>query len=299
VGVHGGVFPAMSGSNWGGRIALGVGYLALLGIIFSAGYWLVENNYAELHRSYSTYQATAEHDRRATADEISRSCFKSDFTEFSECIAQKIKTYYQQQATNQDLQAQQDMAFWAKALFILGIGQAVLTGLGLLYVWYNLQISREGVKTALQANEVNREVGEAQARAYLTVTKTEIWYDPKSLKPYLTFHIRNSGQSPAFNLLVAYKVRPPEEFAASPSDERVTQYPIANQLAANTEDDFTVLVPRGAAQPNEKDPGSVALFLHLEGMIEYQTVFGVVRKEVSRDCVFSFIHRLQQHFHQF
>jgi hypothetical protein len=174
--------------DWSSRIALGVAYLALLVIAFGASIGLTLNGYAQLQKAYSTYQVTADSDREASANKIESSCFNADRAKFSECLRGEITSYYQKQATNQDLQAQQDMAFWAKALFILGIGQSVLSGLGIYFVLRTLSATRE-------ANEIAKNTANRQLRAYIgysgcKMTRTNDFF-------YIEVCLTNFGQTPA------------------------------------------------------------------------------------------------------
>lgn len=223
----------MSKSNWGDKIGLGVAYLALLVIAFGASIGLTMNGYAELQKAYATYQATADSDREASANKIESTCFNTDRAKFSECLRGQIKSYYQQQATNQDLQAQQDMAFWAKALFFLGIGQAVASLIGIYLVWRTFNETRV-------SNEIAKNTATQELRPYLGVTDVAVnrkrW--PLSLRVidaslvgattnnFLKISLKNFGQTPADEVaVIAYygvansAIRPP----ASIFEENIAQ----------------------------------------------------------------------------
>ncbi|MDX3928704.1 MAG: hypothetical protein QHC90_23225 [Shinella sp.] len=110
------------------------------------------------------------------------------------CLARELEAYEKQANTNKDLQAQQDMAFWAQAVFWLtGLG-TLISGFGLYFVWQSLRQTRQAILT-------DREVGHAQVRAYLSIDTQTPVVRPDTL-PKHEFNIRNTGQSPAYQ--VAY-----------------------------------------------------------------------------------------------
>lgn len=190
--------------NWRDNIAVGVAYVALLIIVFGASAGLILDRYADLQKGYATYQATAQRELNAAADEIARTCIDADRTKLAECFADKIKTYGEQQSANQDLRAQQDMAFWAQALFILGIGQAFLSAFGIYYVARSVRQASEGLVLARDANEVQRDIGQKQVRAYLTCSEGR--YHMNEIWAYCGLFVVNSGQSPAKNVVAEVKL---------------------------------------------------------------------------------------------
>ena len=199
----------MLGSNWRKDLEFGliVAACALILALPIGGLLLAE--YAKVHGTFAAYQQNAERDRKATSEEISKTCFKSDFIAFSTCINEKVAAYYKQQATNQDLKAQQDMAYWAKALLFVGLIQLGFSGAGIILVLRSLDLTRIATNAAVESNRDNREIGEAQIRSYVTIESCK--FDFINTTPgnigVLDIGYSNTGQSPAFNFMVEIGLR--------------------------------------------------------------------------------------------
>lgn len=188
----------MSGSNWRKDFEFGLIALACALLIALPILGLMLGEYAEVHRANATYQENAERDRKATSEVISKACFETDFAIFSKCITEKIAAYYEQQATNQDLQAQQDMAYWAKTLLILGIFQLGFSAFGIYFIWRSLELNRAAITIA-------RETMVAQTRAWLSIKSVKIQkmqVTAEGVAITAQFQIINSGQSPALRTIV-------------------------------------------------------------------------------------------------
>lgn len=192
----------MRADDRNGYIALVICAVAVFILITGAITGLILGEYAKVHQTNAAYQQNGERDRDAASQEISKACFDADFAVFSKCISEKVASYYKQQATNQDLQAQQDMAFWAAALFMLGIAQVVLSGVGIFFIWRSLRLNRDAVTAAVESNTVTREIGEAQVRAYLTCKEGTYTINPFGIGIRIESIILNSGQSPAVQIKV-------------------------------------------------------------------------------------------------
>lgn len=194
----------MSDGSWRKKFDFGI-VLAVCGLLIIlpiAGLMLSE--YAKIHRANAAYQQNAEKDRAAASEEISRSCFNSDFAIFSECITEKIATFYKQQATNQDLQAQQDMAYWAKALFFLGALQFILSSAGIYFIWRSLALNRDAVDVATKTNkfaQVEREPLIAIEDIKLTLANIS----NGSARLGMEVKWRNAGGSAAYGFLIEVK----------------------------------------------------------------------------------------------
>ena len=161
-----------------------------------------------LYQGHADYQKNAQAQRDAASEIIAKTCVRIDGTVIPECLTKEIGTYYQQQATNQDLKAQQDMAYWAMWLLILGVGQVGISGFGIYFIWDSLRLNRVMAKAAIDANAVTREIGKAEVRAYLRVSDVSIEVSQTSTI-YAKIVVSNSGQSPAHNakLTVGLKMR--------------------------------------------------------------------------------------------
>lgn len=90
---------------------------------------------------------------------------------------------------NADLDAQESMAESAGWAAIFAGAALVISCFGTIAIWVSLMQTRETIKN-------NREIGETQARAYLSVPAAEIIFHPTG-RFGINLHIKNSGASPA------------------------------------------------------------------------------------------------------
>lgn len=146
--------------------------------------------------------------------------------------------YFDDWREDKNLEAQQWMMFWAGAMFFV-------TAVGVWYVAGTLDATRAAVEATNRATDETREIGEAQVRAYLSVTKAVV-VEPEYA--YYAFDIivtaKNFGQSPAFNF--NWCVEPSLQYfwgdnrlAPSQSDlPRITPYDTPTILSAGSEATF-------------------------------------------------------------
>jgi Domain of unknown function (DUF6471) len=125
------------------------------------------------------------------------------------------KEQRQEYRENTDLNAQQDMALWAKAMFLATVGSVVLTLIGIVLIWrtlhhtsraadYTKDMVVEAQATTKAANEsvlVTRQIGEAQVRAYLRCKSAKYRILKDSVGA--TLEIENVGQSPAQSVRIS------------------------------------------------------------------------------------------------
>ncbi|CAN7647797.1 hypothetical protein [Mesorhizobium caraganae] len=157
-------------------------------LIFMVGIMsaIILEQYAKVREVYAVYQEHSERDRRDTEKMIAESCFGMDKSAFVKCVSDKFETYDRDQSSNQDLQAQKDMAFWAFCTFLASCVSLAITGLGIYYV-------RNTLLTSIEAT--NHEL-----RAYLSVVPDGI--NPLQIRPMVIGHVRvrNVGQAIAKNV---------------------------------------------------------------------------------------------------
>lgn len=163
----------MSRSNKYGHFTLAILAASGFAIIFMLTWGFISERYARVHESYSRYQQSASTDRRKTADEIARTCEGMKTVAFADCIANRVEAYYRQQATNQDLQAQQDMALWGKWMFIASFAALFATVGGIWLVYLNLREARrvtaqsiKGTKAARKAVKVAKRQADLQEESF-------------------------------------------------------------------------------------------------------------------------------------
>lgn len=165
----------------------GIAALAIIALaaLTAASLFYVWSQKAELDRSYQDYQSKAAEKQDNAADKAADYC-KGIIARgpLLKCAVNQLKAYNQQDSRDQDLKAQQDMAFWAEWLFyvtvIFGSVGAVLTIIG---IWY--------VRNTLL--EIRR-IGEAEIRAYISCLGGNFEFDPQKL--IINVKLKNTGQSP-------------------------------------------------------------------------------------------------------
>lgn len=121
----------------------------------------------------------------------------------------------EEERAKRDLQAQEDMAHWAKwtvGLFITATLEMLITAAGVFLVWRTLLSAREGVKEAKRAADAaentvieTRRVGQAQVRAYLACESGSYSIEGSRATIWPKFY--NSGQSPAKNVRIWGHIR--------------------------------------------------------------------------------------------
>jgi hypothetical protein len=133
-----------------------------------------------------------------------------------DAIPQKneAKDQRQEDADKADLQAQEDMAFWAKLMLWATAITAIITFGGLILIWRTLHHTRRAAdyafdmvneakattQAARDAVAVTQKIGEAQVRAYLTCLEANYKITKKNI--FCTLKIANKGQSPADRIIL-------------------------------------------------------------------------------------------------
>tara|TARA_R110002074_G_C12415655_1_gene655446 strand:+ start:216 stop:1082 length:867 start_codon:yes stop_codon:yes gene_type:complete len=205
--------------------------------------------YAKVQRVYATYQHNAEGDREQTKQEITKSCGDAERVALVRCVGEGLEAYAAKQATNKDLQAQQDMALWSKWTFFVGTFGVFVSILGLGFLFVSLSQTRTAIKD-------NREIGEAQVRAYLSVDGATWEYSSYDFScPVL---IKNYGQSPAQEVSI--------EFALFYSHDENMERRISHTVDGRVEAGGNSLIPAGS-------PRSISLALSWERIAEDDAFF--------------------------
>ncbi|WP_095203621.1 hypothetical protein [Mesorhizobium carmichaelinearum] len=143
--------------------------------------------------------------------------------------------------------------------------------------------AERSAKAAEDAIVASREIGEAQARAYISVTKA--WYENNAnALPKIIIQVRNSGQSPAYDLQAIYRpctepinVEPPLK------PLKVSSFPLTDLWPAGADEMLSFGVhPDDVVDPTGKGaPGKN--FAMVELILEYMTVFDRQRGRIDMD----------------
>jgi len=116
---------------------------------------------------------------------IQKTCLALPDTAQADCIGDAISNTRDQQRAEEDLDAQQEMAEWARWMLISTVVMAFITALGVVFVWQTLKA------TQVMATDT-REIGEAQVRSYIYANVAEIDVAQNTLDVIF----KNFGNSP-------------------------------------------------------------------------------------------------------
>jgi hypothetical protein len=154
--------------------------------------------YQAAYHDYATAKAKTE-----ARQEISERCgVLPTVKEALGCAKQAVETARDPERAEDDLKAQQEMAAWAYwSLWISGLTGFITIGVGVIGIVF----VRRTLVAALHANEIARDTGQAQVRAYLSCLDAtfEINLSSFQLRP----RIANKGQSPANNISIDASVQ--------------------------------------------------------------------------------------------
>ncbi len=200
---------------------------------------------------------------RETDQKVAETCRGVPAAQFPHCFAEARAEGQlekrQAEHDQADLIAQRKAALWTSIMGIaalLGMGLSVV---GVVVVWFTFRETRRG-------NEIQRRIGEAQTRSYISVT--EAFADLSEEKvPQIGFTLKNSGQSPALKmrLKVTLTLHLVPEKGKPKSFEAVCKLGGIYSVPATD----TLNVPaHGLAKP----PAAFLDFKHLQGLvlIEYE-----------------------------
>ena len=70
--------------------------------------------------------------------EIGNKCSRISSGTFRECVAKAVRTAREQQRGEEDLHAQQQMAYWAKWMLFSTVAMSAITLFGVVFVWQTL-----------------------------------------------------------------------------------------------------------------------------------------------------------------
>lgn len=267
----------MSFRAWCLAAALGIAALAFIGM--GAFYSLDSFSRYQIDHTSQLQEVAA--DQTGAASQGIDSCRailnEDGVLSWLECVVKTLSSDSEETLSQYDLEAQQDMAAWAYGMFIATIWIAGITLLGVTFAGWTLVATRQ---MALDT----RDIGEAQARAYVGLSRI----DAESVIAALTerdqreisFGIKNFGQSPARQLrfLAVYNIHPRN---IAPRDEDFIQaegveHPPDDTLQVGQEITGTARAYEGLSEKDYAaalDPLNVAR-LHIFGVITYADVFG-------------------------
>lgn len=188
----------MSFRNWYDNNAH---WIALAGGILIVGIFFRSVFYSEGYQAANQDQK-AHYESYRIAEEAYRECASSAAVEEAlRCYQEAEKASREDHRAEQDLNAQRQMADWAKWMFyataVVGALTVGVTGVGIYWVKETLAETQKAVKAAEDAVAVTREMGERQMRAYIWIETSEMKDVGANKTPYAHIGIKNYGQTPA------------------------------------------------------------------------------------------------------
>jgi hypothetical protein len=211
----------------------------------------------ESHQSASS-EAYAEQ----AQGKIESTCVALPFAAQNECIAEAISSEREQQRAEQDLDAQQQMAEWARWMLIATVVMASITGFGVVFVWQTLEATRT------MADDT-REIGKAQVKAYVYVTDLDIF----AHEDIIRLKIKNFGNSPASVQFVDVKCHTFDSRTGNPGMGGITTSKEDFRIEPQGTKDAILTLSRGVGrfllEIAREGSGSVTI----EGSVQYTDVF--------------------------
>lgn len=121
---------------------------------------------------------------------------------------EQLDRYQLRELVSQEVTA--DASFWMAVAAMLTL---IVTATGTFFIWRQVKLTRQAVQEAIagteavrEANAITREIGQAQARCYLSAKDVKFRIDNDGV-PQVTMNVLNAGQSPGRNFRWAFHVR--------------------------------------------------------------------------------------------
>lgn len=166
-----------------------------------------------------------------------------------------------------DLEAQQSMANAAWYMFVAAAISTFVGAAGLFGLFWTLRVTQETTR-------VTREIGEAQARAYVIISRATLHLNGMGL-PVATFTVTNSGQTPAINLNVVLRahveVRDGDDWRVNVIGKKTIYFP---ELAASKDDVAEIMIGKLFDQGMLQSMVLGTIRIAVSGQVRYSTVFG-------------------------
>lgn len=224
--------------------------------------------YSNGRESERRYQSPHHHAEAAKAS-AKRSCVGVNPVAVFECVYEKIEASEETARAEQDLDAQQRMAFWALAMTLVSAAMAVISGVALYFLRGTLDETRKAVgetanatRQMRKANQIAEDTARRQQRAYIAVRPLGVEQIYSNRKFIGMVSVENVGQTPAKNVDIYVNM-----FCSSSKTE--THFPVKTNDTGST---LTI-------QPNmnvRKGSNLEDIEKDVIGNHKYLYVFGVV-----------------------
>jgi len=161
-----------------------------------AGFSAYQQDHADERIESAQYEANASKDSpsacRAIMDEFS-------FVDWLTCLADNVTADGGEKQAEYDLKAQQDMAEWAFGMLIVTVWLAVITFMGVLFVWRTWVEAKKTTEQAKREADIAEKSFLTLERPYLAVkiTETQMLHNNQGGARAISYTIMNVGRSPA------------------------------------------------------------------------------------------------------
>lgn len=186
-----------------------------------------------------------------------------------------------------DLAAQEAMAVWAFWMVCVSAATGIVSTFGLVALFVTIRQNREAIDKARVANNIARDIGEAQARAHLSIKHALCTISKNYIR--LNVDVENNGASPATDircrLFVSVYFRYPSIGGAIPEQVHSDGPDISHDLGVCTANgglakgEFLwaapIVLPVSFADIQKAfHVGGHSFVIDVEGFIEWVDVFG-------------------------
>ena len=176
-----------------------------------AAFGVIIEGLGRVYQGHAAYQRNSTVARDAATMEIENVCLKGELEFQKSCLSEKIAAFYHNQATNEDLKAQQEMAYWAMLLLFSSVFQIAISAFGIYFIRESLKTSQQAVLAAFHANRLAEEeraplieiVGAKASRARITRLGAEL---------EISIEMQNIGGSVARGFRVDVRYAQPTRF---------------------------------------------------------------------------------------
>lgn len=194
----------MLGGNRGKLFAALTGFvLAFLAVAIPLAIWDLSATYTLNHVEAEHY---SEQYQASASERIADDCGMAEPAAIAHCVEQVVTATHEQQRAEADLNAQRDMANYARGALIIAAMGVGVTAIGVVYVALTLSEARktttaalQGAAAAIEANNTAKDIGKKQLRPYIVYNSAKfdkLWISPSQARLQVDVSFRNCGLSP-------------------------------------------------------------------------------------------------------
>jgi hypothetical protein len=231
-------------------------------------------SYSTGRESERRYQSPHDHAETAKASAKS-SCVGIDPVAVFECVYEKVEASEETARSEQDLDAQQWMAFWALAMTLVSAMTAVISAFALYFLRGTLDETRKAVRETAKAtsemrkaNQIADDTARRQQRAYIAVRPLGVEQLHSNRELIGMVSVENVGQTPAMNVDIYVNM-----FCSSSKTE--THFPVkANDTGATLTIQPNMNVRKGSNPDNiANDAASNFKYIYVYGVVLFDDEF--------------------------